>query len=615
MAARVRSLYRVFSRHLGSSSPEVSTPTSRGHRGQKYVLTMFPYPSGDLHMGHVRVYTICDVLARFYRLEGFSVLSPMGWDSFGLPAENAARERDIDPAGWTALNIESMRKQFDSLDCSFDWSRELRTSDPVYFKWTQWIFIQLFNSGLAYQKDAEVNWDPVDETVLANEQVDNNGRSWRSGAVVERKMLKQWFLGITNYAEELLESLDSQIKPGKWPEQVLQLQRQWIGRSKGAIVRFPLASDRTTTISVFTTRPETILGVSFLALSPQHELVKALGHAEVPQLLDGENSPMGVPLNAEAVHPITGEHIPLYAAKYVVEGYGEGAVMGVPAHDDRDQEFAHEFGLPVREVISDSGHLLNSHEFNGLSCDEAASQLVGQLEDSGLGEARSAYRIRDWLVSRQRYWGTPIPIIHCSSCGPVPVPEEDLPVIHPNMNVRDSSALKDWSVVPCPRCGGEAERETDTLDTFVDSSWYFLRFCDPHNNEEAFSRKSVDRWIGKGGVDVYIGGIEHAILHLLYARFINLFLYKQGLIGNKEPFHELITQGMVLGQTAREQSTGRYLKDCEWIRLPCVRYEGIAWNLSGRKCPNQNTTVSSRQLLYQSWDRCSSFGYALRRST
>lgn len=566
MASPWPGVWRILRRRLSDSAARSTSGVNRPFRGQKYVLTMFPYPSGDLHMGHVRVYTICDVLARYYRLEGYSVLCPMGWDSFGLPAENAARERNIDPAEWTDQNIESMRRQFDLLGCSFDWSKELRTSDPHYFKWTQWIFLQLFNAGLAYQKDAEVNWDPVDETVLANEQVDANGRSWRSGAVVERKMLKQWFLGITAYAEDLLQGLTTEIKAGKWPEQVLHLQGQWIGKSTGAVVRFQLAHDPNQTITVFTTRPETIYGASFIALSPEHDLVSALARRDLPDRHNNEILDEGLFLGAHAVHPMTGEALPIYAAKYVIGTYGEGAVMGVPAHDERDLEFAKAFELEVKQVVSNTGHLINSPSFNGLTCKEAADQIVEHLYKNGNGQAQITYKLRDWLVSRQRYWGTPIPIIHCPGCGAVPVPAKDLPVVQPSITGGRSTEYSEWLNVACPRCGTSAIRETDTLDTFVDSSWYFLRFCDPHNSSQAFAQEAIDHWIGKNGVNIYIGGIEHAILHLLYARFINMFLHRQGFIGNREPFEELITQGMVLGETAKELSSGRYLRNDEWNR-------------------------------------------------
>ena len=474
-------------------------------------------------MGHVRVYAYADSLARFHRLRGADVLFPMGWDSFGLPAENAARQRGLDPRQWTESNIAAMRLQLDALGISFDWDRQISTCDPGYYRWTQWLFLQLHSQGLAYQKEAMVNWDPVDETVLANEQVDANGRSWRSGALVEQRSLRQWFFRITDFAEPLLEGL--QQLPG-WPTQVKKMQEAWIGRSTGVLVQFgPL--------TVFTTRVETLMGVSFIAVAPHHPGSNAL------------KPPTSVP------HPLTGAAVPVFEADYVLADYATGAVMGVPAHDERDRVFAQENGLPIVSVLSEDGStLVNSGDFTGMDAERGTLAIEEALVLSGNGTRHTSYRLRDWLISRQRPWGAPIPIIHCSaSCGAVPVPDSQLPV--PLAPRGDDEALAAWRDQPCPSCGAPGVRDLDTMDTFVDSSWYYLRFTDPHSTERPADAR---QWMA---VDTYIGGVEHAVLHLLYARFINMFLHRQGWSPSLEPFNALLTQGMVQSKTFRLADSNR----------------------------------------------------------
>ncbi len=480
---------------------------------KRYILSMFPYPSGALHMGHVRVYAYGDCLARFHRLQGRRVMFPIGWDSFGLPAENAARERKLDPRDWTESNIAHMKQQLEALGLSFDWEREISTCRPDYFRWTQWLFLRLRERGLAYQAEAMVNWDPVDQTVLANEQVDANGCSWRSGAVVEQRKLRQWFFGITKYAQPLLEGLDS--LPG-WPVTVKKLQELWIGRSEGMYVDFG-------PVRVFTTCPETIMGVSFVAMSHEHRV----------------GAPDLVP------HPLTGAILPVLAADYVFADYGTGAVMGVPGHDERDAKFAVEKNLPTVRVVSrDGATLVNSGAFSGMSVSEGREAICKELERKGSGKRHVTYKLRDWLVSRQRPWGAPIPMVHCASCAaPVPVKESDLPV--PLAPRDDPAAFEQWRNCACPACGGPAVRDTDTMDTFVDSSWYYLRYTDPHSTVRPCDAASLMP------VDTYIGGVEHAVLHLLYARFINRFLHQEGWSPTAEPFTNLLTQGMVQSKTFR----------------------------------------------------------------
>lgn len=558
-----------------------------------YALSMFPYPSGNLHMGHVRVYTIVDVIARLKRMQGYRVLNPMGWDAFGLPAENAAIERNVAPANWTYQNIDQMRDQLKQLGISFDWSKELATCSPDYYRWTQWIFLEFFKAGLAYQKEATVNWDPIDQTVLANEQVDADGRSWRSGAKVERKLLRQWFLKITDYAEQLLVDLD---KLKGWPDRVKLMQANWIGKSTGAQVTFTTeAGDE---IVVFTTRPDTLWGASFMVLSPEHPLVEKLttpeqseaiqqyqeaaaAKSDLDRTAEGQEK-TGVWTGSYAINPVNDQKIPIWIADYVLMDYGTGAIMAVPAHDQRDFEFAKKFNLPIHVVVQPAdqtldsstmteaypgeGVMVNSGELNGVPAGKGKGQSVEKaiafLEAHQKGKGTSNYRLRDWLISRQRYWGAPIPIIHCPNCGAVPVPDADLPVKLPEdveFSGKGGSPLtqiESWLNVPCPSCGTPAKRETDTMDTFIDSSWYFLRYPDANNDQAVFDKAITNDWMP---VDQYVGGIEHAILHLLYSRFFTKVLRDRGLLNFDEPFERLLTQGMVQGRTYKNPTTGKYV--------------------------------------------------------
>jgi len=549
-----------------------------------YALSMFPYPSGNLHMGHVRNYTIIDVIARLKRMQGYRVLNPMGWDAFGLPAENAAIERGIPPAKWTYENIAQMKGLFRSLGISFDWTKEVTTCSPDYYRWTQWIFLQFLEAGLAYQKEAAVNWDPIDQTVLANEQVDNEGRSWRSGAKVERKLLRQWFLKITDYAEQLLNDLD---KLPDWPERVKLMQANWIGKSVGAYLEFPIVG-MDEKIAVFTTRPDTVYGVSYLVLAPEHPLTQRVTTEDRKAAVEtfikevaaqseidrtAEDKPKrGIPTGGKAINPFNGEEIPIWIADYVLYEYGTGAVMGVPAHDTRDFKFANQYQLPIKVVIVDDdelplteaytepGIMINSQNFNGMDSIKGKAAIIKYAEDAGCGKARVQYRLRDWLISRQRYWGAPIPVIHCPTCGTVPVPASDLPVLLPE-NVEFTgkgsplAKMEEWVNVPCPSCGTAAKRETDTMDTFIDSSWYFLRYPDAQNQEQVFDTAKTNDWMP---VDQYVGGIEHAILHLLYSRFFTKVLRDRGLIDCDEPFKRLLTQGMVQAMAYKNPVTGKY---------------------------------------------------------
>jgi len=534
-----------------------------------YALSMFPYPSGKLHMGHVRNYTIGDVISRYKRMNGFNVLQPMGWDSFGLPAENAAIKNNIAPAKWTNENINHMRSQLKQLGLSIDWDREISTCNVDYYKWEQWLFIQLYKKGLIYKKTSMVNWDPIDKTVLANEQV-IDGKGWRSGAEVERREIPQYFMKITDYADELLEGLDDL---DEWPDQVKTMQKNWIGKSSGCEITFDLdKSDEL--VKVFTTRPDTLMGATYLAIAPEHKISHNLSknQKEIKDFID-ECKKIGVSeaeiSTAEkkgifsglfAKHPITNESIPIWIANYVLINYGEGAVMAVPAHDDRDFEFSKKYQLPKKQVIQSvdydeskayigTGRLINSDEFNNLSSEEATDAISEKLESLGKGKKRIQFRIRDWGISRQRYWGCPIPMIYCESCGDVPVKESELPVTLPeNIKMNASEVGSPLCKMPefyscvCPKCGKAAKRETDTMDTFFESSWYFARYaCFDQKNKMLDDR--VNYWLP---VDYYIGGIEHAILHLLYARFFNKVLSDIGLIKSKEPFKKLLTQGMVL---------------------------------------------------------------------
>ena len=545
-------------------------------------------------MGHVRNYVITDVVARVQRLRGRKVLHPMGWDAFGLPAENAAIERGVDPGAWTDQNIASMRAQLNQLGLSIDWDRELATCHADYYRWTQWLFLQFLEAGLAYQKDATVNWDPIDQTVLANEQVDSEGRSWRSGALVEKRKLRQWFLKITAYADQLLDDLP---KLEGWPERVRTMQANWIGRSTGAELTFPVVDadghDTAESITVFTTRPDTIFGASYVVLAPEHPLVAPLTTAEQAIAVEAfcdlvsrqseqertadDKPKRGVAIGARVRNPANGELIPLWIADYVLAEYGTGAVMGVPAHDQRDFVFARQYELTVRQVIipegsdehayeggawTEAGVLIHSGRFDGLPSVEAKTAITAAAEAEGWGRGKVQFRLRDWLISRQRYWGCPIPVIHCDSCGVVPVPAEQLPVELPR-DVAFSgkggsplAQLESWWQVACPCCGSPARRETDTMDTFMCSSWYFLRYSDPHNTGLPFNREAVDSWLP---VDQYVGGIEHAILHLLYSRFFTKVLRDRGLLGFDEPFQRLLTQGMVQGITYKNPHTGKYI--------------------------------------------------------
>ena len=555
-----------------------------------YALSMFPYPSGKLHMGHVRNYVITDVIARYKRMKGFRVLHPMGWDAFGLPAENAAIDRGIPPAKWTYQNIEQMRDQLKQLGLSIDWDREVATCSPDYYKWTQWLFLQFYKGGLAYQKEAAVNWDPIDQTVLANEQVDAEGKSWRSGAIVEKKLLRQWFLKITDYAEELLQDLD---QLGGWPERVKTMQQNWIGKSSGAYLEFPIV-DSDEKIGVFTTRPDTVYGVTYVVLAPEHPLVEKVATAEQKATVDAfieevsseseqdrtadDKPKKGVATGGKVINPFTAEEVPILIANYVLYEYGTGAVMGVPAHDVRDFKFAKENDLPIKVVIlpddsdnadiclleayTDPGTMINSNRFNGMTSVKGKSAVIRYAESEGFGEERIQYRLRDWLISRQRYWGCPIPMVYCDDCGVVPVPEENLPVILPEeveFSARGGSPLAqmdEWKNVACPCCQKPARRETDTMDTFIDSSWYFLRYTDAKNEEKPFNFDDVNDWMS---VDQYVGGIEHAILHLLYSRFFTKVVRDRQLVSVDEPFKRLLTQGMVQALTYKNPKTNKYI--------------------------------------------------------
>ena len=540
--------------------------------GEKfYCLSMFPYPSGRLHMGHVRNYTLGDVINRYQRLKGRNVMQPMGWDAFGLPAENAAIKHGVAPATWTKDNIAYMRGQMQRLGFGFDWSREFATCDPDYYRWEQWLFVRLYKKGLVYRKNAMVNWDPVDQTVLANEQV-VEGRGWRSGAVVERREMAQWFLKITDYAEELLNELDQM---DGWPESVKSMQRNWIGQSFGAEIDFAVNDDSATVLTVFTTRPDTLMGATYVAVAPEHPLAQAAAQSN-PEVADfiaqcAQNTTAeadmatmekaGIATQATVQHPLTGKALPVWVANFVLMEYGSGAVMSVPGHDQRDWEFARKYGIDIIQVIepvddaacdlneaafTTKGRLINSGEFNGLTSAEAFNRIVDALQQRDAGRPITNYRLRDWGVSRQRYWGCPIPMIHCPQCGVQPVPEEDLPVVLPTEvsinGVRSPLVdMPEFLDVACPNCGAAARRETDTFDTFMESSWYFARFASPDANAMVDERAKY--W---APVDHYVGGIEHAILHLLYARFYFKLMRDEGLVVGDEPFKRLMMLGMVL---------------------------------------------------------------------
>ena len=557
-------------------------------RPKSYVLEMFPYPSGRIHMGHVRNYTMGDVLARYRRMNGYEVLHPMGWDAFGMPAENAAMEKKVHPGQWTWANIATMRGQLKRLGFALDWSRELATCDPAYYGHEQALFLDLFEAGLVYRKQSEVNWDPVDMTVLANEQV-IDGRGWRSGALVERRKLNQWFLKITDFAEDLLDGL---ARLEDWPDKVRLMQENWIGRSRGMRFRFRIADPGMSmeSFEVFTTRPDTIFGASFAAISPDHPIARERAETDpaaaafIAECKKGGTTAAeletqekkGFDTGLEVVHPLDPDwKLPLYIANFVLMDYGTGAIFGVPGHDQRDFEFATKYGLPIRRVVAPSaeeadkpvegeaeggdGILVNSRFLDGMGVEEAKSAIITRAESEGWGQGTTVWRLRDWGVSRQRYWGTPIPIIHCERCGAVPVPKDQLPVVLPDdvsFEVPGNPLERHpgWKHVACPGCGGEARRETDTLDTFVDSSWYFIRFAS-QPEDRPFDKKVAERWLP---VDQYIGGVEHAILHLLYARFWTRALQRLGKLDVAEPFAGLFTQGMVTHVTFQDEE-GRWL--------------------------------------------------------
>ena len=562
-------------------------------RPKKYVLDMFPYPSGDLHMGHAEAYALGDVIARYWLQKGFNVMHPIGWDAFGLPAENAAIKRNADPRAWTYENIDVQKASMRRYACSFDWDRVLHTCDPEYYKWNQWLFLQMFEKGLAYRKDSAVNWCPDCQTVLANEQV-VAGLCERCDSAVTKKKLNQWYLKITDYADRLLDDMD-QLE-GKWPEKVLQMQRNWIGRSTGAQVDFAV-DGLEQTITVYTTRPDTLYGATFMVVAADSELaaklvagtsvesdfkkyVESVKAASDIDRLATDRVKSGVFLNRYAINPVNGEKIPVWASDYVLADYGTGAIMAVPAHDQRDLDFAKAMKLPVRVVIDTGledpntsgiatdgdGKVINSGSITGLAKDEAISKIISELADKKLGKATKNYRLRDWLISRQRFWGTPIPIIHCDSCGLVPVPQSQLPVELPDAKGLDLKpkgtsplgAASDWVNVACPKCNAPAKRDADTMDTFVDSSWYFLRYTSVNNHDVAFDKKSVETWLP---VDQYVGGVTHAILHLLYSRFFTKVLHDLGLLNFTEPFTRLLNQGMVLMDgSAMSKSRGNLVK-------------------------------------------------------
>ena len=572
----------------------VYKPTGNAPKGRRYVLDMFPYPSGDLHMGHAEAFAIGDMNARYYKQCGYDVLHPIGWDSFGLPAENAAIKNGTHPKEWTYKNIDTQAESFKRYAIAVDWDRRLHTSDPEYYKWTQWLFEQFYKKGLAYRKDSMVNWCPKDQTVLANEQV-VNGACERCGTTVTKKSLNQWYFKITDYAQQLLDDME-QLE-GKWPERVLLMQRNWIGRSEGAEVRFKIEATEAQpaeSFTVFTTRPDTLYGSTFIVVAADSAFAEQIVAPEQAQALEdyreqikalsdidrqsSEREKTGMFTGRYAINPLNGAKLPVWASDYVLADYGTGAIMAVPAHDQRDLDFAKKFDLPIVTVLdvegaedpaesgiatAGDGVLINSGELTGLPKAEAIAKATELVEAAGTGEGKVIYRLRDWLLSRQRFWGTPIPVIHCEDCGEVLVPEEQLPVLLPD-NLRGEqlapkgqsplAAADDWAVVPCPQCGKSARRDSDTMDTFVDSSWYFLRYVSPRYAEGPFDPQAIREW---GAVDMYVGGVEHAILHLLYARFFTKVIRDLGLIEHGEPFKALMNQGQVLnGGKAMSKSLG-----------------------------------------------------------
>lgn len=554
--------------------------TERADKEKYYCLSMFPYPSGKLHMGHVRNYTIGDVISRYQRMLGKNVLQPMGWDAFGMPAENAAMKNKVAPAKWTYENIAYMKKQLKSLGLAVDWTREVTTCKPDYYRWEQWLFTRLFEKGIIYRKNGTVNWDPVDQTVLANEQV-IDGRGWRSGALVEKREIPMYYFRITAYAQELLEDLD---KLDGWPEQVKTMQRNWIGKSKGMEVSFPYDQEtigQEGQLKVFTTRPDTLMGATYVAVAAEHPLatLAAQTNQELQAFIEkckkggvseadlATQEKEGMATNLYVLHPLTGEKLNVWVANYVLITYGEGAVMAVPAHDERDYAFAQKYSLPIKPVVRTSagdevnapwqdaygehGVLINSGKYNGLAFEEAFNAIGNDLQAKQLGAPRTQYRLRDWGISRQRYWGCPIPVVHCDSCGDVPVPEDQLPVVLPEDVVPDGTGsplakMPEFYETTCPKCGKAARRETDTMDTFVESSWYIARYASPNFTGGMVDKKAADYWLP---VDQYIGGIEHAILHLLYTRFFHKLMRDEGLVNSDEPVVNLLTQGMVVAET------------------------------------------------------------------
>ncbi|MEJ6552420.1 MULTISPECIES: leucine--tRNA ligase [Psychrobacter] len=565
---------------------EVSNEPS--DKPSRYMLSMFPYPSGKLHMGHVRNYTISDVLSRYYRLKGYEVMQPMGWDGFGLPAENAAIANQTPPAAWTFANIDNMRAQLKLLGLSIDWSREFATCSPEYYQWEQWLFLQLYKKGLVYKKLSTVNWDPVDNTVLANEQV-IDGKGWRSGAAVEKRDIPMYYFNITDYADELLDDLD-QLE-GHWPSEVLTMQRNWIGRSAGMEVHFPYEiAGEENTLDVFTTRPDTLMGVTYVAVAAEHPLAQYAAEKDdmiaqfcalckkgsVAEADLAKAEKIGMDTGLTVTHPLTGEEVPVWVANYVLMSYGSGAVMAVPAHDERDYEFAVKYNLPIKQVINtpdgyfddlkadakandsevnlaytERNTLVNSGEFDGLDFEQAFDAMLAKLEPKSLAKKKIQYRLRDWGVSRQRYWGCPIPMINCEHCGTVPVEEQDLPVVLPTDVVPDGRGnplknIPEFVNTTCPKCGNPAERETDTFDTFVESSWYYARFASPTDTQNMVNKSAANKWLP---VDQYVGGVEHAVMHLLYARFFHKLMRDENLVTGDEPFANLMTQGMVLAGT------------------------------------------------------------------
>lgn len=573
------------------SDKRYHTTNEPSDKPTRYMLSMFPYPSGKLHMGHVRNYAITDVLSRYYRQKGYDVMQPMGWDAFGLPAENAAIANAVAPAKWTFQNIDNMRTQLKALGLSIDWSREFATCTPEYYRWEQWLFLQLYKKGLVYKKLATVNWDPVDNTVLANEQV-VDGRGWRSGAIVEKRDIPMYYFKITDYADELLDDLKT--LEGHWPKQVLSMQHNWIGKSRGMELDFTYTlGEQSDVLRVFTTRPDTVMGVSYLAVAAEHPLAQYAakqneaiaqfcaeckqGSVAEADLAKAEK--VGMDTGLFATHPITGENVPVWVANYVLMSYGSGAVMGVPAHDERDFEFANKYGLPITQVIDwsdkqgqydssewqewygdkETGHCINSGVLDGLSSTDAIAKVEEIVGAKNLGKATIQYRLRDWGVSRQRYWGCPIPMVNCAYCGTVPVDEADLPVVLPIDVIPDGRGnplknMPEFINCTCPKCGQPAERETDTFDTFVESSWYAQRFASPHDSTQMIDHAAADKWLP---VDQYVGGVEHAVLHLLYARFFHKVMRDEGLVSGDEPFANLLAQGMVLAGTYyRENADG-----------------------------------------------------------